>query len=109
MYKKAVVALMCVFLLTGAAFSRISVRVGVVVPALPAVVELDNGNSYYQNGYYYSYRGNVWYYSRHKNGGWKHLQRSRYPHEVHYRNQDQGVHGEVHGDVQSMPHHDDQR
>jgi hypothetical protein len=59
----------------------------VVVPALPLIVELDADNYYYQNGYYYSHRGNVWLYSESKQGPWFRLPRSHYPRQVHYRGQ----------------------
>jgi len=93
MIKKVLAILIFVFLLTSAAFSRINVSV-VVVPPLPLIVELDNNShQYYQNGYYYNYRGNVWLYSKSKHGPWRHLQKSRYPREVRYRNHDQADHG----------------
>jgi hypothetical protein len=57
----------------------------VIVPALPTVVEIDADDYYYQDGYYYSYRGNVWFYGESRRGPWVRLPRNRYPREVHIR------------------------
>lgn len=64
----------------------------VIVPALPLVVEMDANQPYYQNGYYYDYRGDVWMYSESNQGPWNPLPRDRYPKEVHYRGQDKREH-----------------
>ena len=93
--------LMSMLLLTGVAFGRINVSV-VLVPPLPVVVELDAGNHYYQNGYYYYHRGDVWQYSKYRHGPWRHLPRDRYPREVRYKNHDHGERGYGHDNR----HHD---
>jgi hypothetical protein len=60
----------------------------VVVPVLPAMVELDADNYYFSNGYYYFYRDNVWFYSESRVGPWVRLPRNHYPREVHFRGHD---------------------
>ncbi len=57
-----------------------------LVPALPAVIEFEpSHNDYYQNGYYYTYENNIWYYSSSRVGPRKHLPRKHYPREIRYR------------------------
>lgn len=64
----------------------------VIVPALPAIVEIDADQYYSQNGYYYRYQGNVWVYSQSREGPWAELPRSHYPREVRYRGQQEREH-----------------
>ena len=94
MKKAVIVALVSAFLVTGCAIGFLGGHRGgslIIVPALPVTVELDADQYYYQNGYYYHYDGNVWFYSERREGPWLDLPRSHYPREVHYRGQgDQG-------------------
>lgn len=89
MKKLMLTTIISVFLLTGAAFGRLNISV-VLVPPLPVIVELDAGDHYYQDGYYYYHRGNVWEYSQSRHGPWKHLPRDHYPREVRHRGHDNG-------------------
>ena len=57
-----------------------------IVPALPALVVLDADPYYYQGGYHYYCRDNVWYYARSRSGPWVALPRDSYPREVRFRN-----------------------
>jgi hypothetical protein len=57
----------------------------VIVPALPTVVEIYPDEYYYQDGYYYSYRGSVWFYAESRRGPWIRLPRNHYPREVRVR------------------------
>jgi len=61
----------------------------VIVPMLPQTIEIDPDQPYYQDGYYYSYRNDVWFYSSSPGGPWNRLPRDHYPREVHYRNHDE--------------------
>lgn len=54
-------------------------------PALPSVVYLEADPYYSQEGYYYHYRDNVWYYATSRNGPWTELPRDLYPGETRYR------------------------
>jgi hypothetical protein len=57
-----------------------------IAPALPGVVEMGEDDPYfYQNGYYYAYRGDRWSYASRNEGPWSELPRDRYPREVRYR------------------------
>lgn len=88
MKKTVVVALISAFLFTGCAVGFLGGPRGgrmVVVPVLPAIVELDADNYYYQEGYYYVYRDNIWLYAESRQGPWVRLPRNHYPREVHYR------------------------
>jgi hypothetical protein len=92
MKKAVIVALVSAFLVTGCAIGFLGGHRGgslIIVPALPVTVELDADQYYYQNGYYYHYDGNVWFYSQRREGPWLDLPRSHYPREVHYRNHDE--------------------
>ena len=60
----------------------------IIVPALPIIVELAADRYYYQNGFYYRYEGDVWFYSESKHGPWYRLPEDRYPREVHFRGHD---------------------
>jgi hypothetical protein len=97
MKRKMIVVLISAFFVTGCAigFGRHGEGL-VIVPALPATVELDADQHYYQNGYYYNYQGNAWLYSESREGPWLQLPRNRYPREVHYRNHDEHGHGDQH-------------
>jgi hypothetical protein len=66
----------------------------VIVPALPTVVEIYPDEYYYNDGYYYSYRGSVWFYAESRGGPWIRLPRNRYPHEVHVRHREYRDHHE---------------
>ena len=59
-----------------------------IIPALPTTIEIDPDEYYYQDGYYYSIRGDVWFYAQTREGPWIELPRSRYPREVHLRHHD---------------------
>lgn len=58
----------------------------IIVPMLPSSIELDEGQDYYQDGFYYRYQGNIWLYSESREGPWHRLPRDHYPREFHYRN-----------------------
>lgn len=78
-------------LMTGCTIGYLGNRHGgniVIVPALPVTVEIDTDRFYYQSGYYYSYRGEVWFYASSRQGPWVQLPRDRYPREVHIRKHD---------------------
>jgi hypothetical protein len=60
----------------------------VVVPPLPAIVELGADPYYYQNGYYYFNHNNNWRYSQSRSGPWMDLPRSHWPNEIRYRDRD---------------------
>ena len=89
--KKALLGfLISAFLVTGCAIGFMGRHHGegiIIVPALPATVEIDADQYYSQNGYYYRYQGNVWVYSQSRQGPWSELPRSHYPREVRYRGQ----------------------
>lgn len=93
MIKAVLVGLIAAFLLSGCAIGFLGGRHGegmVIVPALPIMIEIDADQPYYQNGYYYSYRNNVWFYSASNRGPWAELPRDRYPREVHLRGHNEG-------------------
>jgi hypothetical protein len=89
MKNRLVVTLIAAFFVTGCTIGFEGDGAGglVIAPALPVIVQLDVDHSYYQNGYYYSRRGNSWYYSQSRDGSWSRLPRDRYPMEVHYQGQ----------------------
>ncbi len=62
-----------------------SVGVRVSIPLLPPVVVLEDEPYYVQDGYYYHYNDNRWFYSRSKQGPWTDLPRSHYPKEVKFK------------------------
>lgn len=62
-----------------------------VVPPLPAIVELDFEPFFFHRGYHYHYRDdNHWSYSRSKDGPWNDLPRGHYPKEVKWKNKKRG-------------------
>jgi len=92
MIRSALCFMILAFLISGCTVGFMGGRHGsslVIVPALPMTVELDTDQPYYQNGYYYSYQGDIWFYSESRQGPWLRLPRSRYPHNVHYRQHDE--------------------
>jgi hypothetical protein len=98
MIKTMIIAAFSALLLAGCAIGFNRHGDLVIVPTLPVTVELDADNYYYQDGYYYSYQGDVWFYSQSRQGPWMRLPRDRYPREVHYRgheehNRDDRDHG----------------
>lgn len=95
MKKSMFLTLISAFLFTGCAIGFWGHHHGrgmIIVPALPVTVELDSDQYYYQNGYYYHYDGNVWFYSERKEGPWMDLPRDRYPREVRYRGREERDH-----------------
>ncbi|MGA2506467.1 MAG: hypothetical protein ABSF80_03220 [Chitinispirillaceae bacterium] len=94
--KKTVIAvLISALLVAGCAIGFMGGHRGrnlIIVPALPVTVELDADQFYYQNGYYYHYDGNIWFYSERREGPWSQLPRSHYPREVHFRGHDNRQH-----------------
>jgi hypothetical protein len=95
MNKKVVSIVVGLFLMTGCTVGFVGDREGghlVVVPALPVTVELDADQYYYQNGYYYNYQGDVWFYAESRQGPWVRLPRNRYPRNVHYKSYDERGH-----------------
>jgi hypothetical protein len=95
MKNRVIVTLISALLVTGCTIGWGGGRGGEsvsIVPALPATIEMDANQPYYQNGYYYSHRGTGWYYSQSRDGSWSRLPRSHYPREVHYRIQGERVH-----------------
>jgi len=112
MNKPVVGALLFAFFISGCSIGFLG-RHGegevVIVPALPVTVEIDTDQPYYQNGYYYSRRGDVWYYSTSQEGPWRHLPRDHYPKEVRYKNHDNQSHDEHNQDGQGHDRHDDNR
>ena len=61
-----------------------------VVPPLPAVVELDAEPYYFYSGYYYYYQNDRWSYGQSRRGPWLELPRDHYPREVRWRGRGQG-------------------
>jgi hypothetical protein len=90
--------LILAFLVTGCSIGLMGGRHGglIIVPVLPVTVELDADDYYYQNGYYYMYRDNIWFYSEYRQGPWIRLPRSHYPKEVHYRGHEEHEHDKYH-------------
>lgn len=89
MKKSVILVIFSAFLVTGCTIGFLGGHRGgsiVIVPALPLMVEIDTDRYYYQNGYYYSYRGDVWFFSESRQGPWRRLPKSHYPREVRYRN-----------------------
>jgi hypothetical protein len=64
--------------------------------ALPLVVELDNDGIFFQDGYFYSHRNNIWFFSMSREGPWRRLPRNHYLREFRYRD---------HGDQGRFEHH----
>lgn len=56
-----------------------------VVPYLPSVVVLGLAPFYFQQGFYYHYDRDHWFYSRSKKGPWIDLPRDHYPKEVRFK------------------------
>jgi hypothetical protein len=116
MKKRMIVAMILAYLCAGCTIGLMRGHHGdsvVIVPALPLTVELDADQYYYQNGYFYSYRDNVWFYSASKEGPWSQLPRNHYPREVHYRGQNERGHdnreqdNRDHGDRDNGDQHHD--
>ena len=99
MIKMVIGILIYAFLVSGCALHFLGGPEGgslVIVPALPLTVELDNDQYFVQNGYYYSYRSDIWFYSESRQGPWLRLPRSHYPKEVRYRRRDMRHHNGQH-------------
>lgn len=60
----------------------------VIIPILPAIVELDDDSYYAHNGYHYFYSNDSWYYSSSRNGQRSELPRSHWPRETRRRGWD---------------------
>jgi hypothetical protein len=99
MKKSMLLTLVSAFLFIGCAIGFGRHGNLVIVPALPVTVEVDSDQYYYQDGYYYHYDGNVWFYSEHREGPWRDLPRSHYPREVRYKGRD-----DHHGDHDNNDH-----
>ena len=83
--KKAVFFALSAMLVAGCALGFNRHGDLVIVPTLPTTIEIEADQPYYQDGYYYSYRNEVWFYSSSQGGPWNRLPRDHYPREVRYR------------------------
>ena len=91
MKKSAIGVLIYVLLFSGCTIGFLGGRHGgemAIVPALPVTLEIEADQPYYQDGYYYSQRGDEWFYSQSQQGPWSPLPRSHYPREVRYKHHD---------------------
>lgn len=64
---------------------EVGVSIGIGVPALPVIVELNADRYYAQGGYTYFYDNDRWRYSQSRSGPWVELPRSHYPKETYFR------------------------
>lgn len=87
MKKFVFAALSGLFLITGCLMYAGPQGSGVmVVPPLPAIVELDMDPFFFHSGFYYHYHDdNHWTYSPSRNGPWKELPRGHYPKETKWK------------------------
>jgi hypothetical protein len=66
-------------------------RGAVVVPPLPAIVELDMEPFFLHDGYVYHYHDDHrWTYSPSRNGPWRELPRGHYPKELRWKGKGPG-------------------
>lgn len=80
----------------------------VVVPPLPAIVELDLEPFYFHSGFYYRYHDDRhWSYSQSRGGPWKKLPPGHYPKEVKWKGKGRGYEREYERDHDRGHDHDD--
>lgn len=79
------------FILTGCMVAPVRGGGVQILPFLPALIELDVGQPYYEEGgYHYYYSNDRWQYSTSSHGPWAELPRSHWPRETRWRAHDQG-------------------